>query len=231
MDTVAAKLTAVKERIAKAAARVGRAPEAVRLVAVTKTVPVERIREAIDAGQQIFGENRVQEAQAKVQELGRDDVQWHLIGHLQRNKVKFVCGLFDLIHSVDSLPLAQELDRRAARYGSAMPILIQVNIGDEATKSGVPMADTLALVKAVAKLPYVAIQGLMCIPPAVDVPEHARPYFIHLRTLAQRIAQEQVPDVVMAELSMGMSQDFEVAVEEGATIVRVGSAIFGPRPA
>jgi PLP dependent protein len=231
MDTVAANLTAVKERIAKAAARVGRAPEAVRLVAVTKTVPVERIREAIDAGQQVFGENRVQEAQAKIQGLGRGDVQWHLIGHLQRNKVKFVCGLFDLIHSVDSFPLAQEIDRRAARYGSIMPILIQVNIGDEATKSGVPMADTLALVQAVAKLPHVAMKGLMCIPPAVDVPEHARPYFIQLRTLAQRIAQAQIPDVVMAELSMGMSHDFEVAVEEGATIVRVGSAIFGPRPA
>jgi PLP dependent protein len=231
MDTVAANLTAVKERIAKAAARVGRDPEAVRLVAVTKTVPVERIREAIDAGQQVFGENRVQEAQAKIQGLGRGNVQWHLIGHLQRNKVKFVCGLFDLIHSVDSFPLAQEIDRRAARYGSVMPILIQVNIGDEATKSGVPMADTLALVQAVAKLPHVAMKGLMCIPPAVDVPEHARPYFIQLRTLAQRIAQAQIPDVVMAELSMGMSHDFEVAVEEGATIVRVGSAIFGPRPA
>jgi PLP dependent protein len=231
MDTVAANLTAVKERIAKAAARVGRVPEAVRLVAVTKTVPVERIRDAIDAGQQVFGENRVQEAQAKIQGLGRGDVQWHLIGHLQRNKVKFVCGLFDLIHSVDSFPLAQEIDRRAARYGSVMPILIQVNIGDEATKSGVPMADTLALVQAVAKLPHVAMKGLMCIPPAVDVPEHARPYFIQLRTLAQRIAQAQIPDVVMAELSMGMSHDFEVAVEEGATIVRVGSAIFGPRPA
>jgi PLP dependent protein len=231
MDTVAANLTAVKERIAKAAARVGRDPEAVRLVAVTKTVPVERIREAIDAGQRVFGENRVQEAQAKIQVLGRGDVRWHLIGHLQRNKVKFVCGLFDLIHSVDSFALAQEIDSRAARHGSVMPILIQVNIGDEATKSGVPMADTLALVKAVAKLPHVAIKGLMCIPPAVDVPDHARPYFIQLRTLAQRIAQDQIPDVVMAELSMGMSHDFEVAVEEGATIVRVGSAIFGPRPA
>ncbi len=230
MGAVAENLTAVKERIAKAAARMGRDPEAVTLVAVTKTVPVERIREAIDAGHQVFGENRVQEAQAKIQLLGRGDVQWHLIGHLQRNKVRFVCDLFDRIHSVDSFPLAQEIDSRAARHGSVMPILVQVNIGDESTKSGVPLADTLALVKAVAKLPHVAIRGLMCIPPAVDVPEHARPYFIQLRTLAERIAQEQIPDVAMAELSMGMSHDFEVAVEEGATMVRVGSAIFGPRP-
>jgi pyridoxal phosphate enzyme (YggS family) len=231
MGTVVENLTAVKERIAKAAARAGRDPEAVTLVAVTKTVPVEHIREAIDAGHHVFGENRVQEAQAKVQGLGRGDVQWHLIGHLQRNKVKFVCDLFDLIHSVDSLPLAEAIEHRAARHGSVMPILIQVNVGDEATKSGVPMAEALALVKAVAKLPHVAIKGLMCIPPAVDLPEHARPYFLQLRTLAERIAQERIPDVVMTELSMGMSHDFEVAVEEGATMVRVGSAIFGPRPA
>jgi PLP dependent protein len=231
MGTVAKNLTAVKERIAKAAARTGRDPGTVTLVAVTKTVPVERIREAIDAGHHVFGENRVQEAQAKIQVLGRGDVQWHLIGHLQRNKVKFACDLFDRIHSVDSFPLAQEIDNRAARQGRVMPILIQVNIGDESTKSGVPLGDTLALVQAVAKLPHVAIKGLMCIPPAVDVPEHARLFFSQLRILAERIAQEHIPDVAMAELSMGMSHDFEVAVEEGATIVRVGSAIFGPRPA
>lgn len=229
MGTVADNLYAVQERIAKAAARAGRDPKGVKLVAVTKTMPVETIREAIDAGQQVFGENRVQEAQAKIEALGHE-VQWHLIGHLQRNKVKFVCALFDLIESVDSLRLAQDINARAAQHGIVMPILIQVNIGDEATKSGVPAADTLAIVRQVAALPHVAIRGLMCVPPAVEIAEHARPYFIELRTLAEQIAAERIPTVSMAELSMGMSHDFEVAIEEGATMVRVGSAIFGPRP-
>ena len=229
MGTVADNLDALRERIAKAAARAGRDPAGVTLVAVTKTMPVERIREAIDAGQRVFGENRVQEAQAKVEALGRD-VQWHLIGHLQRNKVKFVCGLFDMIHSVDSLPLAQDISGRAARSSMVMPVLIQVNIGDEATKSGVDPSETLALVRQVAALPHVAVRGLMCVPPAVEIAEHARPYFVQLRTLAAQIERERIPNVAMTELSMGMSHDFEVAIEEGATMVRVGSAIFGPRP-
>ncbi len=229
MGTVADNLSSVRERIAKAAARAGRHPEGITLVAVTKTVPVERIREAIDAGQRVFGENRVQEAEAKVKELGRE-VRWHLIGHLQRNKVKFVCDLFDLIESVDSLPLAQDINARAARHGIVMPILIQVNIGDEATKSGVAASAALALVQQVAMLPHVAVKGLMCVPPAVDVAEHARPSFVALRILAEQIARAAIPTVAMSELSMGMSHDFEVAIEEGATMVRVGSAIFGARP-
>ena len=229
MGTVADNLSAVKERIAKAAARVGRDPEEVTLVAVTKTMPVGRIREAIDAGQRVFGENRVQEAQAKIEILGRE-TQWHLIGHLQRNKVKAVCDLFDLIESVDSLPLAQDLDARAARHGIVMPVLIQVNIGDETTKSGVPAGETPALVQQVAALPHVAIRGLMAVPPAVESAEQARPYFVELRTLAEQIARARIPRVSMSELSMGMSHDFEVAIEEGATMVRVGSAIFGARP-
>jgi PLP dependent protein len=229
MGTVADNLNAVKERIAKAAARVGRDPERVRLVAVTKTMPVERIREAIEAGQRVFGENRVQEAQVKIEALGRA-VQWHLIGHLQRNKVKFVCELFDLIESVDSLRLAQDINARAAQHDVVMPVLIQVNIGDETTKSGVPAAEALALVQQVAALPHIAIRGLMCVPPAVEIAEHARPYFVELRTLSEQIAREHIATVSMAELSMGMSHDFEVAIEEGATMVRVGSAIFGQRP-
>jgi PLP dependent protein len=228
MATVADHLNAVKERIAKAAVRGGRDPEGVTLVAVTKTMPVERIREAIDAGQRVFGENRVQEAQAKIEALGRG-VQWHLIGHLQRNKVKFVCDLFELIESVDSLRLAEDINARAAQRDIVMPILIQVNIGDETTKSGVPAAETLTLVHQVAVLPHVAIRGLMCVPPAVEIAEHARSYFIALRTLAEQIARERIATVSMAVLSMGMSHDFEVAIEEGATMVRVGSAIFGPR--
>ena len=229
VGTVADNLSAVKERIAKAASRVGRDPERVTLVAVTKTMPMERIREAIDAGQRVFGENRVQEAQAKIEILGRE-VQWHLIGHLQRNKVRVVCDLFDLIESVDSLPLAQDLNTRAARHNMVMPILIQVNIGDETTKSGVPAAEAMTLVQQVAALPHVAIRGLMCVPPVVEIAEHARPYFAGLRTLAEEIARESIPTVSMSELSMGMSHDFEVAIEEGATMVRVGSAIFGARP-
>ena len=228
MGTVADNLNAVQERIAKAAARVGRDPEGVTLVAVTKTMPVERIREAIDAGQRVFGENRVQEAQAKVEALGRD-VQWHLIGHLQRNKVKFVCDLFDLIESVDSLPLARDINSRAARHGIVMPILIQVNIGDETTKSGMPASEPWGWCSRSRPYPL-AIRGLMCVPPAVEVAEHARPYFVELRSLAEQIAAERIPTVAMSELSMGMSHDFEVAIEEGATMVRVGSAIFGPRP-
>jgi PLP dependent protein len=230
MGTVAENLGAVKERMAKAAARVGRDPESITLVAVSKTVPVERIREAIEAGQHVFGENRVQEAQAKVQALGRA-VRWHLIGHLQRNKVKVVCDLFDLIESVDSLALAQAINARAAQHGLMMPILVQVNIGDETTKSGVAATEALALVQQVALLPHVSVRGLMCVPPPVDTPEHARPYFAQLRTLAEWIARQQIPNTSMTELSMGMSHDFEVAIEEGATMVRVGSAIFGPRPA
>jgi pyridoxal phosphate enzyme (YggS family) len=229
MGAVADNLSAVQERIAKAAARVGRDPAGVTLVAVTKTMPVEPIREAIEAGQRVFGENRVQEAQVKVETLGRD-VQWHLIGHLQRNKVKYVCELFDLIESVDSVALARDIDARAARHDLVMPILIQVNIGDETTKSGVPAASALELVQRVATLPHIAIRGLMCVPPAVEVAEHSRNYFIELRTLAEKIAAERIPTVSMAELSMGMSHDFDVAIEEGATMVRVGSAIFGPRP-
>jgi pyridoxal phosphate enzyme (YggS family) len=162
--------------------------------------------------------------------VGRD-VQWHLIGHLQRNKVKFVCDLFDLIESVDSLALARDIDAHAARRGIVMPMLIQVNIGDETTKSGVAASEAMALVQQVAALSHVAIRGLMCVPPAVELAEHARAYFIELRTLAEQIAAERIPSVSMTELSMGMSHDFEVAIEEGATMVRVGSAIFGPRPA
>lgn len=229
MATVAENLSAVKERIAKAAARVGRDPDGITLVAVTKTMPVDCIREAIEAGHRVFGENRVQEAQAKVQALG-PSVQWHLIGHLQRNKVRYVCDLFTLIESVDSLPLAQDIDRRAALHGMVMPMLIQVNVGDEATKSGVPPTEALALVREAAMLRHVAIKGLMSIPPPVENPEDSRPYFVQLRTLAEEIDRVKMPGVAMVELSMGMSHDFEVAIEEGATMVRVGTAIFGPRP-
>ncbi len=228
MGAVADNLSAVQERIAKAAARVGRDPEGITLVAVTKTMPVERIREAMDAGQRVFGENRVQEAQAKVEAVGRD-IQWHLIGHLQRNKVKFVCDLFDLIESVDSLPLARDIDAHAAKRGIVMPILIQVNIGDETTKSGVSASAALGLVQQAATLSHLVIRGLMCVPPAVEVAERSRAYFIELRSLAEQIAAERIPTVSMSELSMGMSHDFDVAIEEGATMVRVGSAIFGPR--
>jgi hypothetical protein len=157
-------------------------------------------------------------------------VHWHLIGHLQRNKVRVACELFDCIHSVDSLPLAQDIERRAAQQGIVMPVLIQINIGAETTKSGAALLATLPLIQEVAVLSHVAIRGLMCIPPASEDPEAVRPYFAQLRALAEDIDQRHLPKVAMTELSMGMSHDFEVAIEEGATMVRVGSAIFGPRP-
>ena len=200
MRTVADNLSAVKERIAKAAARVGRDPQDVTLVAVTETMPVKSIREAIDAGQRVFGENRVQEAQAKVQELGRD-VQWHLIGHLQRNKVKFVLAVRSVRHGrIDRQPVfsAGSQRARAARHGLVMPILIQANIGDETTKSGVDAADTLPLVQQVAALSHVAVKGLMCVPPAVEIIRHARPVSLQLRTLAEQIERERIPNVSMA---------------------------------
>ena len=199
-------------------------------MAVTKTMPVERIREAIDAGQRVFGENRVQEAQAKIEALGRE-VQWHLIGHLQRNKVKVVCDLFDLIESVDSLPLAQDLNARAARHGIVMP---DPDSGEHRRRDDevgcACRRDHGAGATGRSAYRMWRFAGSMCVPPAVEIAEHARPYFVELRTLAEQIARERIPTVSMSELSMGMSHDFEVAIEEGATMVRVGSAIFGARP-
>jgi pyridoxal phosphate enzyme (YggS family) len=225
---VAENIRVVRDEIAAAALRSGRSPSAVRLMAVTKTVDDARIGEAISAGVEIIGENYVQEAKRKIEALGKA-CEWHLIGHLQTNKAKHAVHLFDMIHSVDRMELAVELDRRARGAGRVLPILIEVNVSGEETKSGVPLADAADLVRRLAAFENLATRGLMTMPPFFDDPEAARPYFRTLRALRDRIAAEAIPGVEMRELSMGMTGDYAVAVEEGATIVRVGRGIFGER--
>ncbi len=228
MSSIAENIRDIQERIAVAARRVHRDPSSVKLIVVTKTIGGERIREAVAAGAMVLGENRVQEARDKIAELG-PIASWHLIGHLQTNKAKYAVTLFYLIHSVDNLALARELDRQAAKHSKTQDVLIEVNISGEASKAGVGSEDAKVLIREAANLKNIRIQGLMTIPPYAEDPEASRPVFRRLRELAQDIAKEQIPNVAMKELSMGMSGDFEVAVEEGATLVRVGTAIFGAR--
>jgi pyridoxal phosphate enzyme (YggS family) len=223
------RLKAVSQRIFDAAKHGGRDPQDVRLVAVTKTVPVELIIQALDAGVTRIGENYIQEAGDKFQALYREALSWHFIGHLQSNKAKYAVRIFDLIHSVDSFKLAQEIDKQAAKLGKIQKILIQVNISREPTKSGIDEQQAVDLARQIAPLAHTAICGLMTMPPFFNAPEKARPYFRRLRQLAERIAAENIPNVSMQELSMGMTGDFEVAIAEGATLVRIGTAIFGER--
>jgi pyridoxal phosphate enzyme (YggS family) len=218
----------IRESIAAAAAAAGRDPAAVRLVAVSKTKPAAMVEEAYGAGQGLFGENYVQELVAKVAEV-RSPVEWHFIGHLQSNKVRQIAGLVTMIHSVDRLSLAQEIDRQWGRLGKSCSVLVQVNVSGEATKSGTTAAEALSLVRGVAALPNLRVKGLMTMPPFFDDPEHSRPYFRELALLAREIDRLAIPGVSMAELSMGMSGDFGTAIAEGATLVRIGSAIFGGR--
>jgi pyridoxal phosphate enzyme (YggS family) len=229
MTEIGENLARVRERIEAAARRSGRAPERVRLVAVSKTVGPQRVRQAIEAGAKILGENYVQEAQKKIEVLGHE-VAWHFIGHLQTNKAKAAAGLFDCIHSVDSANLAQELGRRAKLRGKVLPVLLQVNMGGETTKFGAQEKETFLLAEKLAVTEGIEVKGLMTLPPFFEDPEASRPYFMELRKLGERLAEQKIPGISMEELSMGMSNDFEVAVEEGATLVRVGTAIFGPRP-
>lgn len=226
--SVAENLLKIQERIRTAAERCGRDPRSVRLVAVSKTQPVEAIIAASEAGQRIFGENYVQELLDKAGKAP-ETAEWHFIGSLQSNKVKYIAGLVSLIHSVDRISLAREIDRQWQRTGKVCDILLQVNISGEETKSGTTAAGVIELAREAAALPHLRIRGLMTMPPFFDEPERARPYFRELRRLAGVIMAEDIPGVSMDELSMGMSGDFEVAVEEGATLVRVGSAIFGER--
>lgn len=225
---IADNLTHILAKIADAARRAGRDPASVRLVAVSKTMPAEAVEEAARAGQRLFGENYVQEFTAKAREV-REPVEWHFIGHLQSNKVKYLAGLVTCIHSVDRLSLAEEIDRQWAKLDAVCDILVQVNIAGEETKSGTSAAELTDLVAAMATLPHVRVRGLMTMPPFFDDPEEARPYFRELRRLADAVAAEKIPGVSMAELSMGMSGDYEAAVEEGATLVRIGTALFGER--
>jgi len=228
MSKIEKNIARIRGIIAEAAAKSGRDAGDVKIMGVTKTVDDERIMEAIDSGITIMGENYIQEAKRKIETMGHD-LEWHMIGHLQSNKAKYAVRLFDMIHSVDRLGLAKELDKRAKGSGSVIKVLIEVNTGGEETKSGVSQEEAIDLVRAVSLLDNISIQGLMTMPPWFDNPEGARPYFVKLRDLKNRIVDEAIEGVEMGEISMGMSDDYGVAVEEGATIVRIGRAIFGER--
>jgi pyridoxal phosphate enzyme (YggS family) len=228
-ESIQSRLKHVEDRIRAAALSSGRDPKTVRLVAVSKTVPVDRIRAAIKAGVTVLGENYVQETREKIEALREEEISWHFIGHLQSNKAKYAVNLFDMIHSVDSLKLATELNKRAGAMDKVQKILVQVNISGEETKSGVETERAVDLVRQIAPLENLAVSGLMTMPPYFNAPDKVRPYFRALRALQALILQEAIPDVGMTELSMGMTGDFEVAIQEGSTLVRIGTAIFGER--
>lgn len=218
------------ENIRIAAEKSGRDPRSVKLMAATKTQGVPQIRAAVDAGVRLLGENYVQEAQAKRDALG-DVAEWHLIGHLQRNKARTAVELFSVIESLDNVELARILDREGRKRGQDIRVFVEVNLAEEASKTGVSRTDLIPLLSEVAKLERLKVEGLMTIPPAATDPEQSRDYFRELRTLADRINDSSFENVQVEDLSMGMTQDYRVAIEEGATIVRVGTALFGPRPA
>jgi pyridoxal phosphate enzyme (YggS family) len=225
-----ARLTGVRDRIARAAGRAGRDPASIRLVAVSKTFPSDHIRALADAGQLDFGENKVQEALLKIEQTADLGLRWHLIGYLQSNKAKHA-PRFDVIHSIDDRSLLKKVDAAAASAARTVDVLLQLDLAREPTKHGI-LPEALTPILDVAKDCRAArLKGLMLLPPAGEDPEAARPYFAALRALQTRLLAEGADPVMLSELSMGMSHDFEVAVEEGATMVRVGSAIFGPRPA
>ena len=224
-----AQLDQLHLRIRRAAQLCGRDPESVRLVAVTKTVPAERVRQAVAAGVRILGENYIQEARPKIESLAPLPAAWHFIGHLQTNKAKYAVRLFDLIHTVDSLKLARELNREAGKIEKIQEILLQVNIAQETTKSGVSATGALELFDAIQPLAHLRVKGLMTMPPYFDAPERVRPFFRELRKLLERVNTRLEPANALGQLSMGMSGDFEAAIQEGATLIRVGTAIFGAR--
>ncbi len=218
----------VREKINTAAKTAGRAPEEVTLICVTKTKPVNMLKEAYDAGERDFGENKVQELMDKMPVLP-DDIRWHMIGHLQRNKVKYIVGKVAMIHSVDSLRLAEEISKEAVKKGVVQDILLQVNLSMEESKSGTTLEEAIALAETVSKLPGVNVKGLMTVPPFVDDAEDNRVYFRQLKELSVDIDNKNIDNICMNILSMGMTGDYTVAVEEGATHVRVGTGIFGER--
>ncbi|MEL6345012.1 MAG: YggS family pyridoxal phosphate-dependent enzyme [Myxococcota bacterium] len=231
MTTLKQRLAEVNQRLAAAEQAAGRPPGSVRLLAASKTRTAEDVRQAVALGQRLFGENRAQELRDKGDALADEDLEWHFIGSLQKNKVKYCVGRATLIHSVDSLSLAEAIDKRSAKHmadagGAPIGVLVQVDIGEEDAKGGVPIADTLAICRQVDAMAHVSLRGLMAVPPFTEDPQGAAPYFARLASLAAAGREAGLP---LGELSMGMSHDLEVAVAYGATIVRVGSAIFGPR--
>ena len=223
------RLEQINARIRQAAESCSRDPNSIRLVAVSKTIPAENVKEAIESGITILGENYVQEAREKFNALIQYPVSWHYIGHLQSNKAKYAVRLFDLIHSVDSLKLARELHKQAQKADKIQSILVQVNISGEGTKSGISAQDAPGLISEISLLGNLSIKGLMTMPPYFYQPEKVRPFFAALRKLRDDIREHTPANVSMQELSMGMTGDFEVAIEEGATLVRIGTAIFGER--
>src|SRR2546423_2826068 len=226
MTSIAENLERGREQIAHAAAKVGRAPNEVELVAITKTHAAEKAREAIQGGQRLFGESRVQEARAKIPELP-SAIRWHFVGHLQKNKIRDAVPLFEMIHSVDSLALAQEMNRIAEEEGMRPRVLLEINVAGEGSKFGFAPDKLREQMEALLALPRLSVLGLMTIPPLAEEAEESRKYFVQLRELRDRLQTEFRVD--LAQLSMGMTQDFPIAIEEGATLVRVGTAIFGER--
>jgi pyridoxal phosphate enzyme (YggS family) len=228
-EQLAANLARVRASIAAAAQRAGRQPEDITLVAVSKTHPVELVKIAYNLGVTDFGENRVQEALTKINDFHPQGMRWHMIGHLQSNKARKVVSSFDCVQSVDSLHLAQMLQRHAAEQNRRLPILLEVNVVGEESKSGLTLDETPTVARQIATLSHLEVQGLMTVAPLMSDQEHVRPVFRALRTLRDRLQQE-LPTCSWQHLSMGMTDDYRVAIEEGATIVRIGRAIFGERP-
>ena len=227
--TISHRLTEIRSRIAAAARSAGRDPSSIRLIAVSKTFPLDLVREAYAAGQRDFGENRVQEALQKIERSADLEIRWHLLGHLQGNKARKAGAAFATIQSVDSLELLRKLDLAAVEAGATPELLIQVDVAGEATKFGAPPDAVPRLFEAAARLQAARVVGLMTLPPVPQTPEDARPWFRQMRDLRQRWLESGVPRAMLRELSMGMSGDFEGAIQEGATMVRVGTAIFGSR--
>jgi len=223
------KLQLIHDRIRAAAHSCGRDIESIKLIAVSKTKTTALIREAIKNGQTLFGENYIQEAKKKIAEISDSRVSWHFIGHLQSNKAKYAVKLFDMIHTVDSIKLAEELNRQAKKINKIQKILLQVNTGMEISKSGIPPGEALDFAKKTSSFSNLRIKGIMTIPPFYDAPKKVAPYFKELRKISELIKNENLPNVDMKELSMGMTGDFEVAIKEGATLIRIGTAIFGAR--
>jgi pyridoxal phosphate enzyme (YggS family) len=228
--TVGDRLDGVRARIARAARRAGRDPDAIRLVAISKTFPATDVRAAAAAGQLDFGENKVQEALRKMHETADLPLRWHLVGHLQSNKARKAATHFDVVHSIDDEDILRRLDEAAVAAGRALDVLIQVDLAGEATKFGAPPAQVRQIAEVAAACRALRLRGLMLLPPAVGAPDAARPFFVALRKLRDDLLGAGVDPSQLSELSMGMSHDFEIAVEEGSTLVRVGAAIFGDRP-
>ncbi len=228
-DSIKDRLAGVFDRTRSAMLEAGRDEGTVRLVAASKGVSIDRIREAINAGVQIAGENRLQEALPKIEALKGERITWHFIGQLQRRKVRAVVGIFELIHSVDSVELATEIDRRAADAGVRQRILLEINLGAEQSKAGFLADEVEQALPQLAALKHVTVEGLMAVPPSVREAEQSRPHFRRLRELGVRLANQGLPGISLKELSMGMSNDYVVAIQEGATLIRLGTAIFGGR--